>query len=80
VWGVQSIGPGRITIRLVAKTKPLEQWRITRLLRERIKTELDREGGRCSVADAVDRRQPGGWRRIISFACPLKRGRSGLGG
>jgi moderate conductance mechanosensitive channel len=44
VWGVQSLGPSGITIRLVAKTKPLEQWRITRLLRERIKAELDHEG------------------------------------
>lgn len=44
VWGVQSLGPAGITIRLVAKTKPLEQWRITRVMRERIKTELDREG------------------------------------
>ncbi|HTP21701.1 MAG TPA: mechanosensitive ion channel family protein [Solirubrobacteraceae bacterium] len=43
VWGVQSLGPAGITIRLVATTKPLEQWRITRLLRERIKAELDRE-------------------------------------
>jgi small-conductance mechanosensitive channel len=44
VWGVQSLGPGGITIRLVAKTKPLEQWRVSRLLRERIKAEFDREG------------------------------------
>ncbi|MGZ4250481.1 MAG: mechanosensitive ion channel family protein, partial [Solirubrobacteraceae bacterium] len=44
VWGVQNLGPYGITIRLVAKTKPLEQWRITRLLRERIKAEMDREG------------------------------------
>jgi len=44
VWRVQSIGPNGITIRLVAKTKPLEQWRITRVMRERVKTELDREG------------------------------------
>lgn len=44
VWGVQSLGPSGITLRLVAKTKPLEQWRITRLLRERIKAELDHEG------------------------------------
>ncbi len=29
VWGVQSLGPAGITIRLVATTKPLEQWRIT---------------------------------------------------
>ena len=44
VWGVHSLGPGGITIRLVAKTKPLEQWQISRLLRERIKAEFDREG------------------------------------
>ena len=44
VWGVQSLGPAGITLRLVAKTKPLEQWRITRVMRERIKAELDREG------------------------------------
>jgi moderate conductance mechanosensitive channel len=44
VWGVQSLGPAGITLRLVAKTKPLEQWRITRLMREQIKAELDREG------------------------------------
>ncbi len=44
VWGVQSLGPAGITIRLVATTKPLEQWRITRVMRERIKAELDREG------------------------------------
>lgn len=44
VCGVQRFGPGGITIRLVAKTRPLEQWRISRLLRERIKGELDREG------------------------------------
>ena len=41
---MQSLGPSGITIRLVAKTKPLEQWRITRLLRERIKAELDHVG------------------------------------
>jgi moderate conductance mechanosensitive channel len=50
VWGVQSLGPGGITIRLVAKTKPLEQWRLSRLLRERIKAELDREGIAVPIA------------------------------
>ena len=44
VWGVQSLGPGGVTIRLVAKTRPLEQWRISRVLRERIKAEFDHEG------------------------------------
>lgn len=44
VWGVQSLGPPGIVIRLVAKTEPLEQWRISRVLREGIKEEFDREG------------------------------------
>ena len=52
---MQSLGPVGITIRLVAKTKPLEQWRITRLLRERIKAQLDREG--------IDVPPPTPWRR-----------------
>lgn len=43
VVGVTSLGPGAITIRLIAKTRPLEQWRVNRLLRERIKDELDQE-------------------------------------
>ncbi|HYB30955.1 MAG TPA: mechanosensitive ion channel family protein [Solirubrobacteraceae bacterium] len=42
VWGVQSLGPSGITIRLVATTKPLEQWRITRLLRGRLSTTQGR--------------------------------------
>jgi small-conductance mechanosensitive channel len=44
VWGVRSLGPAGVTLRLVAETKPLEQWRITRRMRERIQAELDREG------------------------------------
>jgi moderate conductance mechanosensitive channel len=57
VWGVQSLGPAGITIRLVAKTRPLEQWRISRLLREQIKAELDREG--IEVPPPVLWTQPG---------------------
>ncbi|HVW47624.1 MAG TPA: mechanosensitive ion channel family protein [Solirubrobacterales bacterium] len=44
VWGVVSMGPGGLVIRLVAKTKPLEQWRLGRELRERIKARFDAEG------------------------------------
>lgn len=44
VVGVTGLGPGWIIIRLIAKTRPLEQWRVNRLLRERIKDELDQEG------------------------------------
>ena len=44
VWGVQSMGPAGIVIRLVVKTLPLEQWRVSRELRERIKGRFDEEG------------------------------------
>ncbi|MGZ8734767.1 MAG: mechanosensitive ion channel family protein [Acidimicrobiia bacterium] len=44
VWGVEEVGPDRILIRLVVKTKPLEQWRVARELRARIKRAFDAEG------------------------------------
>ena len=59
VWGVQRLEPAGITIRLVAKTKPLEQWRITRRLRERIKAEFDREGIDVPPPTPWNRPEPG---------------------
>jgi small-conductance mechanosensitive channel len=44
VWGVEEVGPDRVLIRLVVKTKPLEQWRVARELRARIKQAFDAEG------------------------------------
>jgi moderate conductance mechanosensitive channel len=44
VWGVEALGASGIVIRLVVKTRPSEQWRISRELRERIKAELERAG------------------------------------
>jgi moderate conductance mechanosensitive channel len=44
VWGVEALGPNGVTIRLVVKTTPSEQWRIGRRLRERIKGRFDAEG------------------------------------
>ena len=43
VWGVEMLGASGITIRLVVKTTPSEQWRISRALRERIKSAFDAE-------------------------------------
>lgn len=42
IWGVQALTGESITIRLVLRTKPLEQWGIAREMRARLKTELDR--------------------------------------
>ena len=44
VWGVQSLYPGAVVIRVALKTAPLEQWEIAREMRKRIKNRFDREG------------------------------------
>ncbi len=44
VLGVESLAPGRVVIRVVARTRPQEQWRIERELRVRIKAALDEAG------------------------------------
>ena len=44
VWGVEDIGAAGVVVRLAVKTAPLEQWKVARELRERVKAALDREG------------------------------------
>ena len=44
VTGVQNLGIDGITLRLVAKTDPSEQWAVARELRIRIKEAFDSEG------------------------------------
>ena len=44
VWGVEALGAHGIVIRLVVKTTPSEQYRVSRLLRERLKVAFDEEG------------------------------------
>ena len=44
VWGVEELGPGGIRVRLVAKTRPLEQWTVARELRARLKVAFDQDG------------------------------------
>ncbi|WP_232676252.1 mechanosensitive ion channel family protein [Nocardioides sp. R-C-SC26] len=44
VWGVQDLGPDGVTVRVVLKTTPGEQWAIAREMRERIKARFDHEG------------------------------------
>ncbi|HVF74904.1 MAG TPA: mechanosensitive ion channel family protein [Acidimicrobiales bacterium] len=46
VWGVQSMGPDGLTIRMVVKTAPREQYPVARELRARISARLRREGVR----------------------------------
>ena len=44
VWGVERLGSDSVAIRLVIKTKPGEQWPISREVRRRIKMAFDAEG------------------------------------
>jgi small conductance mechanosensitive channel len=44
IWGIQAITPDAITFRVTLKTAPMEQWRVARVLRERIKARFDHEG------------------------------------
>jgi len=44
VWGVESVSADGVVVRLVVKTAPMEQWRIARELRVRIKKRFDAEG------------------------------------
>jgi small conductance mechanosensitive channel len=44
VWGVEELGPDGIRVRLAAKTRPLEQWKVARELRARLKVAFDQAG------------------------------------
>ena len=44
VWGVEDLGADGVTIRLVVKTQPAEQFKVLRELRTRIKVALDAAG------------------------------------
>jgi small conductance mechanosensitive channel len=41
LWGVENLGPHAVTLRLVVKTTPSEQWQISRQIRERLKAAFD---------------------------------------
>ena len=44
LWGVEDLGSDAVMIRLVVKTRPSAQWRVSRTLRSRIKAAFDAEG------------------------------------
>jgi small-conductance mechanosensitive channel len=44
VWGIEALGATSVKIRLVVQTLPLEQWRVARELRARIKAAFDEAG------------------------------------
>ena len=44
VWGAETLTQTGVAIRVVVKTRPLEQWKVARQLRARIKKALDEAG------------------------------------
>jgi small conductance mechanosensitive channel len=44
IWGIEAVTQDAITLRVTLKTAPMEQWRVARVLRERIKSRFDHEG------------------------------------
>ena len=62
VWGVEELGPDGIRVRLVAKTRPLEQWNVARELRARLKVAFDQAGiavtAQQALTSADDQGQP----------------------
>jgi len=43
VWGVERLGPNSVVIRLVVKTRPADQYDVSRVLRQRLKEAFDAE-------------------------------------
>ena len=64
MWGVENLAPEGVTIRLVVKTQPAEQFKVLRELRGRIKAALDAAGIEIAVdaAHAHGAAGPGGAR------------------
>ncbi|MCM8749071.1 mechanosensitive ion channel family protein [Thermomicrobiaceae bacterium CFH 74404] len=44
ILGVEALSPSHATVRLMVKTRPMEQWRVARALRQRIKTAFEQAG------------------------------------
>jgi small conductance mechanosensitive channel len=53
VTGVEALGPESMSVRVMVKTEPMEQWKVARELRSRIKARFDHEGISIPVAQRV---------------------------
>lgn len=53
VTGVEMLNPDSVTVRVLIKTAPLEQWAVARAMRQRIKTRFDHEGIEIPFAQRV---------------------------
>ncbi|MCW2606235.1 MAG: MscS Mechanosensitive ion channel [Frankiales bacterium] len=59
VWGVEALTSDGVTIRLVVKTVPLQQWDVQRELRQRLKAAFDDAGVDIAVPRSVVTTAPG---------------------
>ena len=69
VTGVEMLAPDAVTVRVVIKTAPMEQWAVARELRQRIKARFDHEGIEIPFAQRVV------WHRDDPRAAPARRPR-----
>ncbi|MDH2415056.1 mechanosensitive ion channel family protein [Nocardioides sp. CER19] len=53
VTGVETLGPESVSVRVMVKTEPMEQWKVARELRSRIKARFDHEGISIPVTQRV---------------------------
>jgi small conductance mechanosensitive channel len=53
IWGIEAVTADAITMRVTMKTAPLEQWRVAREMRARIKARFDAEGISAPYAHTV---------------------------
>ena len=53
VTGVETLGPETVGVRVMVKTEPMEQWKVARELRSRIKARFDHEGISIPVTPRV---------------------------
>jgi moderate conductance mechanosensitive channel len=60
VWGIEQIEADHVLIRLAVKTVPLEQWRVARALRARLKLALDDAGIGPASESVITYRTQGG--------------------
>jgi moderate conductance mechanosensitive channel len=60
VWGIEQVEADHVVIRLAVKTEPLEQWRVARELRARIKAALDDAGIGPASESVITYRAEGG--------------------
>jgi len=64
ILGVEQVTNDQMVIRLGVKTQPLEQWRVARALRARVKASLDDAGikplGESVITYRADSGRPGG--------------------